>query len=332
MIANFLSLQSSSARPNILSTGVPRNIAVSNTPKSPAILTPRTNLQQQQQQPSVKVVKVFSSLASSSQTQSLVTKPLVQIVPNPQGSIQQQQSGITTDMTTPKVVSVQSLQSPANRRVVPLSQQNKVTVQKLVLSSGHKIHLQTPISQNVTPVSNNSPQFQVKTVPVQLSQPQPQIRTVTNPVLPATPVSRNQLPQQMSTPLGSPAVSASYKPLESLKEVNRQATQASVVSPVSAVIPEAAASIKKSPTEIRNQVTVSDRYRYIVPQQQTSVSGVPVSSVTAAAQQLVQTSPTSAIPVAAAAQPVQTVRTAIPIAVQPVTQAPQAPQQVLQVL
>ena len=332
MIANFLSLQSSSARPNILSTTVPRNIAVSNTPKSPAILTPRTNLQQQQQQPSVKVVKVFSSLASSSQTQSLVTKPLVQIVPNPQGSIQQQQSGITTDMTTPKVVSVQSLQSPANRRVVPLSQQNKVTVQKLVLSSGHKIHLQTPISQNVTPVSNNSTQFQVKTVPVQLSQPQPQIRTVTNPVLPATPVSRNQLPQQMSTPLGSPAVSASYKPLESLKEVNRQATQASVVSPVSAVIPETTASIKKSPTEIRNQVTVSDRYRYIVPQQQTSVSGVPVSSVTAAAQQLVQTSPTSAIPVAAAAQPVQTVRTAIPIAVQPVTQAPQAPQQVLQVL
>ena len=264
-----------------------------------------------QQQPSVKVVKVFSSLPPSTQAQTAGTKPLVHIVPSPQGNIEQQSSR-STDLTTPKVVSVQSLQTPSKIRIETSPQSRQVTVQNLVLSSGHKIHLQTPISQHVASVSNNPPRYQIKSIgPVQLSQ-QPQVRTTTS--LPTTPVSRNQLPQQISTPLRSPAMQANYKPLESLKEVNRQATQASVVSPVSAVIPEATDATKKSPTEIRNQVTVSDRFRYIAPTPQTSVSAVAVSTPTAAlTQQLVQTS---------------AVKSTGPVPVQPIA----TPQQVFQVL
>lgn len=289
-----------------LSHGVP----VATTPKIP--FTVRTTKNQLQQ--SVKVVKVFSSAPVSGQAQGASAKPLLQIMPNPQGSIQQQQQGsVVTDLTTPKVVAVQSLKAPARIRIDPSPQQNKVTVQNLVLQSGHKIHLQTPVSQIMTSVSNNSPQYQVKTISVQSSQPQPQIRSVIGAVGPTTPVSQNKLPQQISTPLRSPALPPSYKPLESLKEVNRQATQATVVSPVSAVMPEATDSITKSPTELRNQVTVSDRYRYIAPSPQT-LSAVAVSSSTAAAApQLVQTSPAT---------------TAAPVAVQPVT--PSHPQ-VLQV-
>lgn len=76
-------------------------------------------------------------------------------------------------------------------------------------------------------------------------------------------------------------MSTSYKPLESLQEVNRQATQASVVSPVSAVIPEVSPPTKQSPTELRNHVTMQDRYRYIAPSPQTQVASVPVSSAAA---------------------------------------------------
>ena len=274
---------------------------------------------------------MFSSLPPSNQAKTPGTKPLVHIVPSPQESIQQQNNA-AIDTTTPKVVSVQSLQTGKLRIVPsPSTRQNKVTVQNLVLSSGHKIHLQTPVSQNVTSVPNSSAQYQVKTVSFQPSHPLPQVRTAASAMLPTTPMRQNQLPQQISTPLSSPAMPTSYKPLESLKEVNRQATQAAVVSPVSAVIPEASDSTKKSPTEIRNKVTVSDRYRYIVPSPQTSVSAVPaaaapqlvqtsVSAVpTAAASQLVQTS-VSAVPAAAAPQLVQSV----PVTVQPI--APAAPQ------
>ena len=284
-----------------LSHGVP----VATTPKTP--ITVRTTKNQLQQ--SVKVVKVFSSAPVSGQAQGASAKPLLQIMPNPQGRNQQQQGSVVTDLTTPKVVAVQSLKVPTRIRIDPSPQQNKVTVQNLVLQSGHKIHLQTPVSQIMTSVSNNSPQYQVKTISVQSSQPQPQIRSVSGAVGTTTPVAQNRLPQQITSPLRSPALPPSYKPLESLKEVNRQATQATVVSPVSAVMPEATDSITKSPTELRNQVTVSDRYRYIAPSPQTLSSVAVSSSAAAAAPQLVQTSPAT---------------TAAPSAVQPVT--PSQPQ------
>ena len=304
-------LQSSPGTARSQMTPLSHGVTVANTPKTP--ITVRTN--KTQLQPSVKVVKVFSSAPATSQTRGTSAKPLLQIVPNPQGNIQQQQQGnLATDLTTPKVVAVQSLKAPTRIRIDPSPQQNKVTIQNLVLQSGHKIHLQTPVSQIISSVSNNSPQYQVKTISVQQSQPQPQIRSVSGAVGPTTPVTQNKLPQLISTPLRSPALPASYKPLESLKEVNRQATQATVVSPVSAVMPDAADSITTSPTELRNQVTVSDRYRYIAPSPQTSSAVAASSSVAAAASQPVQTSPAM---------------TAVPVAVQHVT--PSQPQ-VLQVL
>ncbi len=263
----------------------------------------------------MKVVKVFSSLPSTSQQQT-GAKPLVQIVPSPQGNLQQQSGGRVADMSIPKVVSVQSLQQG---QAIPVSQGQKVTVQNLVLSSGHKIHLQTPVTQNLTPTPNNVAPFQVRRVPIQLSQQQQQQMQAQNTsvMAPQTPVSHNQLSQQISSPIrSSPALPASYRPLESLQEVNRQTTQGSVVSPVSAVIPETKEAIKKSPTEIRNQVTVRDRFRYIVPSPQNSVSSMPVSTAVASSGiQLVQTS---------------TVKPAMPVAAQPVGQA--TVNQVMQVL
>lgn len=268
------------------------------SPKSPVVVATNRNQPQQQQQQSVKVVKVFSSLPSTSQSQT-TPKPLVQIVPSPQG---QQGNRAVADMS-PRVVSVQSLQQGQSLQVnqaqpirtdgnVP--SQQKVTVQNLVLSSGHKIHLQTPITQGLTSTPNNTPTYQVRALPVQPSQQQQQqqmqIKNSNTVTLQTTPVSQNQLPQQINNPGRSPAMSSSYKPLESLQEVNRQATQGTVVSPVSAVIPEAKEPTKQSPTEIRNQVTVRDRYRYIVPTPQTST----MPATTAAAgpgTQLVQTSP-----------------------------------------
>ena len=308
----------------------PRNIMVSSTPKTPVILSPNRNQQQQQQQqPPVKVVKVFSSLPSANQQQT-GAKPLVQIVPSPQANFQQQGSRVT-DMSIPKIASVQSLQQ--GQVIQPVNQgqpvridgnapsQQKVTVQNLVLASGHKIHLQTPVSQNVTPKPNNVTPYQIRKVPIQPSQQQQQQQQQqmqvqnTSVMTPrTTPVSHNQLSQQGSTPVRSPAMPASYKPLESLQEVNRQATQGSVVSPVSAVIPETTGAVKQSPTEIRNQVTVRDRYRYIVPSPQ--AASMPVSSAAAGSGiQLVQTS---------------AVRPAVTVAGQSVGQA--AANQVLQVV
>ena len=299
-------------RPRTTPTLAPRNILVSNNSKSPVILTPNRN---QQQQPSVKVLKVFSSRPPSSQSQT-VSKPLVQIVPSPQGNLSQQGTGIT-----PKVVSVQSLQRGQGVRVnqgqpiridVNNPTQQKVTVQNLVLPSGHKIHLQTPITQDRP---NNAPPFQVKS-----SQQQQQLMQVKNTsavTLQTTPVSHSPLTQSFSSPLRSPAMPSSYKPLESLQEVNRQATQqSSVVPPVSAVLPEANDSTKQSPTELRNQVTVRDRYRYIIPLPQTSISSTPVPTTAAGSSstQLIPTSP---------------VKPAMPVAMQPIASAIN---QVLQVL
>lgn len=296
------------------------------TPKSPVILTPNRNQPQQQQQPVKTFVKVFSSLPSASQSQT-APKPLVQIVPSPQGQLQQQGTRVVADMS-PRVVSVQSLQQGQG---IPVNQgqpirtdgnaapsQQKVTVQNLVLSSGHKIHLQTPVTQDLTSKPNNAPTYQVtRALPLQPSQQrqqQMQVKNTSAVTLQTSPVSQNQLPQQINTAAMSPAMSSSYKPLESLQEVNRQATQGSVVSPVSAVIPEAKEPTKQSPTEIRNQVTVRDRYRYIVPSPQTS--SMPVSTTAGGpGTQLVQTSP---------------VNPAIPAGVQPVSQATVNP--VLQVL
>ena len=231
------------------------------------------------QQPTVKVVKVFSSVPAHSNVQAVTGKPLVQIVPNPQGHIARPNHSVA-DLTTPKVVSVQSLQSASGvSGVTSQIPQKKVTVQNLVLQSGHKIHLQTPVSQVGSSVSNRSPQYQVKSVTVQSAQAQQQIQPASNAGV-ASMISQNQLPsQQISSPLKSPSLSTIYKPLESLQEVNRQTTQANVVSPVSAVLPEAADAVETSPSEFRNQVTVSDRYRYIVPSPQT----------TAQVSQLVQT-------------------------------------------
>ena len=231
------------------------------------------------QQPTVKVVKVFSSVPAQSHTQAVSGKPLVQIVPNPQGHIARP-NHVVADLITPKVVSVQSLQSASVASgVTSQTPQKKVTVQNLVLQSGHKIHLQTPVSQVGSPVSNRSPQYQVKSVTVQAAQAQQQIQSASNAGV-ASMISQNQLPsQQTNSPLKSPSLSTIYKPLESLQEVNRQTTQANVVSPVSAVLPEAADTVETSPSEFRNQVTVSDRYRYIVPSPQT----------TAQVSQLVQT-------------------------------------------
>lgn len=254
-------LKSSSGQPH--TQVVSGNIRVSNAPKPPLIL--RRNVNQQQQQASVKVVKVFSSVPSN-QSQT-VSKPLVQIVPNPQGQVEQQ---------TPKVVSVQSLQQQVSQG--QSTGQQKVAVQNMVLSSGHKVHLTTPISQSSTPTS-----FQVRALPIQPSQPPKQQQGTCVVTLQTTPASHNQVPQQSSTPLKSPAISTSYKPLESLQEVNRQATQASVVSPVSAVIPEVNPPTKQSPTELRNHVTMQDRFRYIAPSPQTQVASVPVSSAAAGA-------------------------------------------------
>ena len=299
---------------------VTRNIY---SPKVPVVLTQNRNQpQQQQQQQSVKVVKVFSSLPSASQSQT-APKPLVQIVPSPQGQLQQQGNRVMADMS-PRVVSVQSLQQGQSLQVSQGQQirtdgnvpsQQKVSVQNLVLSSGHKIHLQTPVTQNLTSKPNNAPTYQVRALPLQPSQQQQvQIKTTNAVTLQTTPVSQNQLPQQINTLVRSPAMPSSYKPLESLQEVNRQATQGSVVSPVSAVITEAKEPTKQSPTEIRNQVTVRDRYRYIVPTPQTP--SMPVTTAAAGpGTQLVQTSP---------------VNPAIPAGVQPVNQAAVNP--VLQVL
>ena len=312
----FYPLKSTPGRPLSQASPLRTTMVTSQTSNSPAILTPNRTQpqqqQQQQQQPAIKVVKVFSSRPPpSSQAPTTGNKPLVQIVPSPHGNILQQNN---TDTTTPKVVSVQSLQSPAAGKT-RLDQSGQVTVQKLVLSSGHKIHLQTPISQHVTPVSTNSPKYQFKTVPIQLTQP------VQLPTTPAV-STQNQLPMQhVSTPLTSPAVPSSYKPLESLKEVNRQATQASAVtSPVSAVIPEVTSATRKSPTDIRNQVTVSDRYRYIAPSPQTSAG--------AAVAVAGSTTPTSVLP---PQQHVQTspVKSTAPVTVQSINPAPS---QVLQVL
>lgn len=277
------------------------------SPKQPVVLTTNGNQQQQQQQ-SVKVVKVFSTIPSASQSQT-ATKPLVQIVPSPQGQLQQQGNRVVADMS-PRVVSVQSLQQGQSLQVnqrQPIRtegnapSQQKVTVQNLVLSSGHKIHLQTPVTQDLTSKPNNAPTYQVRALPVQPSQQQHQqqqmqMKNTSAVTLQTTTVSQNQLSQQTNTLVRSPAMSSSYKPLESLQEVNRQATHGSVVSPVSAVIPETKEPTKRSPTEIRNQVTVRDRYRYIVPTPQTS--SMPVTTATAGPTQLVQTSPVnSAIPV-----------------------------------
>lgn len=311
----FYPLKSTPGRPLSQASPLRTTMVTSQTSNSPAILTPNRTQpqqqQQQQQQPAIKVVKVFSSRPPpSSQAPTTGNKPLVQIVPSPHGNILQQNN---TDTTTPKVVSVQSLQSPAAGKT-RLDQSGQVTVQKLVLSSGHKIHLQTPISQHVTPVSTNSPKYQFKTVPIQLTQP------VQLPTTPAV-STQNQLPMQhVSTPLTSPAVPSSYKPLESLKEVNRQATQASAVtSPVSAVIPEVTSATRKSPTDIRNQVTVSDRYRYIAPSPSSAGAAVAVAG---------STTPTSVLP---PQQHVQTspVKSTAPVAVQSINPAPS---QVLQVL
>lgn len=287
--------QPASASRSIAGTSLPqasvatRNVAISTNPKAPSSLTSSSN----QQQPTVKVVKVFSSLPVGSQVQNVATKPLVQIVPNPRGNIGQP-NRVVNDVTTPKVVSVHSLQ-PAPVRVgadPSQTRQNKVTVQNLVLQSGHKIHLQTPVSQFVRSVSNHSPpRYQVKPVTVQSSQPQQLIQSLTSGGVTSTLLSRDQLPaKQISPPLKSPS---SYKPLESLQEVNRQATQSNVVSPVSAVLPDSAEAINTSPKDFRNQVTVSDRYRYIIPSPQTSAPG----------QQLVHTSPVSTATVAATVQP-----------------------------
>ena len=277
------------------------------SPKPPVVLTANGNQQQQQQQ-SVKVVKVFSTLPSASQSQT-ATKPLVQIVPSPQVQLQQQGNRVVADMS-PRVVSVQSLQQGQSLQVnqrQPIRtegnapSQQKVTVQNLVLSSGHKIHLQTPVTQDLTSKPNNAPTYQVRALPVQPSQQQHQqqqmqMRNTSAATLQTTTVSQNQLSQQTNTLVRSPAMSSSYKPLESLQEVNRQATHGSVVSPVSAVIPETKEPTKQSPTEIRNQVTVRDRYRYIVPIPQTS--SMPVTTATAGPTQRVQSSPVnSAIPV-----------------------------------
>ena len=214
----FYPLKSTPGRPISQASPLRTTMVTSQTSNSPAVLTPnrtqpqQQQQQQQQQQPAIKVVKVFSSRPPpTSQAPTTGNKPLVQIVPSPHGNILQQNN---TDTTTPKVVSVQSLQSPAAGKT-RLDQSGQVTVQKLVLSSGHKIHLQTPISQHVTPVSTNSPKYQLKTVPLQLTQPVQ---------LPRTPAvsTQNQLPvRHVGTPLTSPAVPSSYKPLESLKEVNR---------------------------------------------------------------------------------------------------------------
>ena len=188
------------------------------------------------QQPTVKVVKVFSSVPAQSHTQAVSGKPLVQIVPNPQGHIARP-NHVVADLTTPKVVSVQSLQSASVASgVTSQTPQKKVTVQNLVLQSGHKIHLQTPVSQVGSPVSNRSPQYQVKSVTVQAAQAPQQIQSASNAGV-ASLISQNQLPsQQTNSPLKSPSLSTIYKPLESLQEVNRQTTQANVVSPVSAEI------------------------------------------------------------------------------------------------
>ena len=292
------------------------------SPKSPVVVAANRNQPQQQQQ-SVKVVKVFSSLPSASQSQT-APKPLVQIVPSPQGQLQQQGNRAVADVS-PRVVSVQSLQQGQSLQVnqaQPLRtdgnvpSQQKVTIQNLVLSSGHKIHLQTPITQDLTSKPNNTPTYQIRALPLQPSQQQQrvQVKNTNTVTLQTTPGSQNQLPQQINTPGRSPAMSSSYKPLESLQEVNRQATQGSVVSPVSAVIPEAKEPTKQSPTEIRNQVTVRDRYRYIVPTPQTST--MPVTTAAAGpSTQLVQTSP---------------LNPAIPARVQPLNQAAVNP--VLQVL
>ena len=300
------------------------------TPKSPVILTPNRNQPQQQQQPVKTFVKVYSSLPSASQPQT-AAKPLVQIVPSPQVQLQQKGTRVMADVS-PRVVSVQSLQQG---RGTPVNQgqpirtdgnaapsQQKVTVQNLVLSSGHKIHLQTPVTQDLTSKPNSAPTYQVtRALPLQPSQQQQQqqqqqmqVKNTSAVTLQTSPVSQNQLSQQINAAAMSPAMSSSYKPLESLQEVNRQATQGSVVSPVSAVIPETKEPTKQSPTEIRNQVTVRDRYRYIVPSPQTS--SVPVSTTAAGpGTQLVQTSP---------------VNPAIPAGVQTVSQAAVNP--VLQVL
>lgn len=261
--------QSSNLTRNVLATS-------SSTIKNGPLILPSSN---SNQQPTVKVVKVFSSVPAQSHTQAVSGKPLVQIVPNPQGHIARP-NHVVADLTTPKVVSVQSLQSASVASgVTSQTPQKKVTVQNLVLQSGHKIHLQTPVSQVGSPVSNRSPQYQVKSVTVQAAQAPQKIQSASNAGV-ASLISQNQLPsQQTNSPLKSPSLSTIYKPLESLQEVNRQTTQANVVSPVSAVLPEAADTVETSPSEFRNQVTVSDRYRYIVPSPQT----------TAQVSQLVQT-------------------------------------------
>ncbi|XP_015760002.1 PREDICTED: uncharacterized protein LOC107339252 isoform X2 [Acropora digitifera] len=242
--------QSSNLTRNVLATS-------SNTIKNGPLILPSSN---SNQQPTVKVVKVFSSVPAQSHTQAVSGKPLVQIVPNPQGHIARP-NHVVADLTTPKVVSVQSLQSASVASgVTSQTPQKKVTVQNLVLQSGHKIHLQTPVSQVGSPVSNRSPQYQVKSVTVQAAQAPQKIQSASNAGV-ASLISQNQLPsQQTNSPLKSPSLSTIYKPLESLQEVNiKQEPQRTASSSTDSNIPttqvhygaEAAASSTPQPIKIK---------------------------------------------------------------------------------
>ena len=247
---------------------------VTSTKTSPGILTLSKH---QGQQP-------ISALSSQSQAGS---KPLVHIVPSLHGTYQQKGA------TPPKVVTVQSMQQGQTLQVnLPRPMQSfqvkqspvaqAVQIQKLVLASGQKIQLHTPISQQDASPSGKTIQARYigNNVPIRptVQQPQAVQVKVTGAILPTTIAGHNQ---KVTSPLSSPVLPSSYKPLESLQEVNRQASQSTVVSPVSAVMSEVDDSTQGSPIELRNQVTVSERYRYIAPSTQQSHASLSVTSPSA---------------------------------------------------
>lgn len=101
-----------------------------------------------------------------------------------------------------------------------------------------------------------------KVVSVQSLAAPEQNYSISNPVQQLTPTE----PQTQQT-------SSDYKPLESLMEVNKHAAESSI-SPVSAVIPDNNTSTT-SPTLGRKDVTVNDRFRYIVPSGKTPINTGP---------------------------------------------------------
>lgn len=218
---------SSGARP-ALATATPTNKYLLRKPvmsASSPIATVPSN-----QKPGIQIVNVMSAPSAT-----VVNGSQVRLMPNQQKPVTVHTPGGVPQLM-PKVVSVQSGQSPA----IQIQSRQVAQVQALP----------TRINGQIVQVKTLNPSAGMVSASIQVAAPS------------APTAAQSIQVQKVQTGAGT-----TYQPLESLKEVNRQATRSSV-SPVSALSAFASSDSSVDAEMGRKVVTVNERFRYIAPTSQ----------------------------------------------------------------